>query len=245
MPIPDLPDFREILSGIRLSPMKASDQDASVEIPFLPAVDETGPVIQDAPLWLHYPNGTKLPFKRLVDRINKELHASQHPRHNDFALYVLALATLMPPQTGDIISRLNKVLGLVGDADVSLYHILAVKFPEQYQFEIPPFTIGPLRAQKLRYKCERAESDFFERYRDMMANAWAIEREPLKVRVFDIPRIRELIFGSSLDRFTRHKWELQAWESIVVGYFSLQNTVLFVSVRSAPFCRNFETFCRV
>jgi hypothetical protein len=41
------------------------------------------------------------------------------------------------------------------------------------------------------------------------------------------PPLRELIFGSSLDRFTRQEWELQAWESIVVGYFSLQNTVLF------------------
>ena len=133
----------------------------------------------------------------------------------------------MPSQNGDIISRLNKVLGLVGDADVSLYHILAVQFPEQYEFEIPPFTIGPLRAQKLRYKCEKAGSDFFARYRDMMANAWAIEREPLKIKVFDIHPIRESIFGTSVNRFTPQKWELQAWESLVVGYFSLQNTVLF------------------
>jgi hypothetical protein len=39
MPIPDLPDFHEILSGVRLSPTKASDQEASVPIRFALAVD--------------------------------------------------------------------------------------------------------------------------------------------------------------------------------------------------------------
>jgi len=174
MPIPDLPDFLEILSGIRLSPVKASGQDASVQIPFLPAVDENGAVSQEA-LWLHYATETKLPFKRLVERINKELLAAHHPRHDDFALFVLALASLMPSHRGNVISRLNKVLGLVSDADVSLYYILAVQFPEQYQFSIPPFTIGPLRVQKREYNCKKAKSDFYDRYRDIMANAWTID----------------------------------------------------------------------
>lgn len=236
MPIPDLPDFHEILSGIRLSPLKASDQDASIQIPFLPAVDENGPVGQEASLWLNYPNGTKVTFDRLVERINKELSAARHPTtailegvrvHDRFAIFVLALAALTPSHRGDIISRLNKILDSVCDADVSLYHILAVQFPEQYQFGIPPFTIGPLRAQKLGYNCGKARSDFYARYRDSLASAWAIEREPRKTRVLDIPRIRAVIFGSSIDRIVRQEWELQAWGSIVDGYFSLHNTVLF------------------
>ena len=236
MPIPDVPDFYEILSGIRLSPSKASDRNASIQIPFMPAVDVDGPVSQGAPLWLHYPNGTKVTFERLVQRINKELNAARHSTtavlqgtivHDRFAMFVLALATLTPSHRGDIISRLNKILDSVCDADVILYHILAVHFPEQYKFEIPPFTIGPLRAQKLEYNCERAGSDFYVRYRDSLANAWAIEREPRKARVLDIPQIREVIFGSPIDRIARQDWELQAWESIVDDYFFLHNTVLF------------------
>src|ERR1700722_15764553 len=141
MPIPDLPDFHEILSGIRLSPMKASDQEASVQIPFVPAVDENGPLRQESSLWLHYPTGTKVTFERLVERINKDLNAARHSTtavlqgaivHDGFAMFVLALATLTPSSQGDIISRLNMILDSVCDADVSLYHILAVQFPEQY-----------------------------------------------------------------------------------------------------------------
>jgi Apea-like HEPN len=53
------------------------------------------------------------------------------------------------------------------------------------------------------------------------------EREPRNTRVLDIPQIRETIFGSPTDTIGRPNWELQAWESIVNDYFSLNNTVLF------------------
>jgi hypothetical protein len=104
MPIPDVPDFREILSGLRLSPVKASDQEASVQIPFMPAVDVSGPVSQEAPLWLHYPNGTRVAFERVLQRNNKELRAASHATTavlqgvivpDRFAIFVLALAKLM------------------------------------------------------------------------------------------------------------------------------------------------------
>jgi hypothetical protein len=104
---------------------------------------------------------------------------------------------------------------------------MAVQFPQQYRFQIPPFTIGPLRTQKLEYNCEKAVSDFYARYRDRLTKTWAIEREPRQARVFDIPQIRDAIFGTSTDGFLRQQWELQAWESVVNGYFSMHNTVLF------------------
>lgn len=236
MPIPDLPDFQEILSRIRLSPEGASDQDACVQIRFLPAVYENGPVIQEPTIWLHYPTGTKLTFERLLERINKELSAARHPTaavlegvrvHDRFAIFMLALTALKPTHRGDVISRLNSILGWVCDTDVTLYHILAAQFPAQYRFEIPPFIIGPLRARKLEYNCEKAVSDFYARYHEGLANAWAIEREPKKTRVLDIPQIRGAIFGSSMDAVILQQWEFQAWASIVDGYFSLHNTVLF------------------
>jgi hypothetical protein len=202
----------------------------------MPAVDVSGPVSQEAPLWLHHPKGTKVTFERLIQRINKELGAARHSTtavlqgavvHDRFAVFILALATLTPPHQGGIISRLNKILDSVCYADVILYHILAAHFPEQYKFEIPPFTIGPLRGQKLGYNCEKARSDFYSRYRESLLNAWAIEREPRKARVLDIPQVREAIFGARIDNIGRQNWELQAWESIVNNYFSLHNTALF------------------
>src|SRR5437016_2387395 len=122
MPIPNLPDFYEILSGVSLSPTKASDRYASVQIPFRLAVDVNGPVRDNPPLWLRYPAATKITFESLTQRINKELSAARHsmtvtvqgtPVHDRFAIFILALATLMPSQQGDIVERLNRILGSV------------------------------------------------------------------------------------------------------------------------------------
>jgi hypothetical protein len=226
MTIPDVPDLGELMLGIRLCPNKPPAQNAAVQIPFFPARDEAGRISQEPPLWLYYPADTRVTLKRLVERINKELSVVQHARRDEFALFVLAIAALSPPNYGNVISRVNGIIAQVCDADVSLYYILFAGFPEEHNFELPPFRLGPLRTEKLMYSCEKAESDYYSRYREMMQKAWAVQREPLKVRVFDIPPIRATIFDGPLGTATRQAWEFRAWESIVNNYFSLQNRVL-------------------
>lgn len=94
MAIPNVPEFRELLTEMKLSPDKESVQQMVVQIPFLPAADENG-CVKERKLWLHYNAGTKLSFTRLLDRINKELQTTaRHPKHDDFALFALALAAL-------------------------------------------------------------------------------------------------------------------------------------------------------
>lgn len=226
MSIPDIPEFRELLTGARLSLDRPIAQQAAVRIPFLPAVDEGG-YVRERELWLHYPATTKISFKRLRDRINQELQSSRHPKHDDFALFALALAALAPPDQGDMVSRLNKILSRVCDADVTLYHILRLDFPEQWRVEIPPFTIGPLRLQKLKYNSDKAGSDFFTRYKDELTNSWAIEREPMPTRVLDFPLIQEEVLSGLTAINARQSWETQALGAIVDWYFSLYNRVLF------------------
>jgi Apea-like HEPN len=227
MSLPDVPEIREILSQIQLSARKASDQDTAIQIPSPPAVDETGQVNQNAPLWLHYPAETKLPFRRLVERISKDLEMAHHSGNTDFSLFVMSLASLMSRREETVLSRVNWIINGICDGDANLYYILSVDFPEYYKFEIPPFRLGPLRADKLKYNCEKADSDFYTRYESVMRGAWTIERAPQKVRVLDIAGIRSAIFGNPANILSRESWECEDWESIVNGYFSLQNEVLF------------------
>ncbi|MCI0537316.1 MAG: hypothetical protein L0Z50_19040, partial [Verrucomicrobiales bacterium] len=192
-----------------------------------PAADKTGRIFPESPLWLHYPADTKITFRSLLERLNKELNVARHSRHDEFAVFALAFAALMPPSHSCSVSKINEVISRVCDADVALYYVLFADFPKDHNFEIPPYRLGPLRADKLRYRCDKVGSDFYSRYSDGLPKAWAVEREPRHVRVFDIPSIREAIFDGPLGMVTRQSWELQAWESIVNGYFSLQNRVLF------------------
>lgn len=226
MAIPDVPELRELMTGVRLSLDGPTAQQVAARIPFLPAVDEAG-YVRERQLWLHYPAATKVPFQRVRDRINQELQSSRHPKHDDFALFALALAALAPPDQGDMVSRVNKIISRVCDADVTLYHILRMDFPEQWRVDIPPFTIGPLRVQKLKYNSDKAGSDFFTRYRDELANSWAIEREPVPTRVFDFPLIQEEVLSGLTAIHARQPWETQALGALVDWYFSLHNRVLF------------------
>lgn len=226
MAIPDVPELRELLTGIRLSLDGPTAQQAAARIPFLPAVDESG-YVRERELWLHYPATTKVPFKRVRDRVNQELQSSGHPKHDDFALFALALAALAPPDQGDMISRLNKILARVCDADVTLYHILRMDFPEEWRVAIPPFSMGPLRVQKLQYNSDKAGSDFFARYRDELMSSWAIEREPMPTRVFDFPAIQQEVLSSQTAIHERRSLETQVLSTLVDWYFSLHNRVLF------------------
>lgn len=91
MAIPDLPELSEFLSRVRLSPDRPSNRSAGAQLPFVPAVDETGDVLQDSFLWLHYPVDTKVSFESFLERINKELKAVGHSRYDGFALFALAM----------------------------------------------------------------------------------------------------------------------------------------------------------
>jgi hypothetical protein len=122
MPIPEIADFENILSRIRLLPSKPSDGAGarSVQLPPHLASDEKGNVSHDT-LWLAYPTDTKISFERLLDRIARDLSVIQHPNQRDFTLFVLAFSCVIPVQAGGHVARLNTILACICDADVNLY----------------------------------------------------------------------------------------------------------------------------
>jgi hypothetical protein len=225
MAIRDHPLIEEALSAVQLSP-RAPEADANgVKLPLKPARDETGQVTQDA-LWLHYSNNTTVSFQRLLKEIEKDLGKSRHPKPDEFSLFVLAFARLM--QRGLARAALNTVLESVCDSDVSLFFIIPESvIPDFYQFTIPPFRVGRLRTDTLRNRSNKAGSDFYERYRGLFGDAWAVEREPKATRVLDLVSLRSLIFDVPLLGRERERWEYNAWDALTNGYFSVQNQVLF------------------
>lgn len=226
MPLREIPIIEEALSAIRLTPHPPSDESKGVQLPLRPASDETGQVTQDA-LWLHYSTDTKISFRRLLEDIGKQLSQSGHPKSDEFAIFVLAFARLMPSHQGSAVARLNAVLASACNVDVTLYFIIPPSFPDFYRFEIPPFRLGPLRSDKLKYRSDKAGSDYYERYRDQLRDAWAIEREPKSVRVLDMMSFRHQIFDVPILGRKREAWEYQAWDALTNGYFSVLNQVLF------------------
>ena len=224
MPIPSTRDFEDILSRIRLtSDAQSNNGEESVRLPSLLARDETGACAQNLPLWLHYPTDTTIPFQRLVERIGKELSSKHHSGSGGFVFYALALSALLPGSQISAVDKINLVVSQTCDADVNLYLVLRAKFPNFYQYEIPPFRLGHLRTLRLQQQCERAGSDYYKRYQVELANAWSVERQHKTVTVLDVSGMRGIIFPQSLSILqSRNDWKHRAWDVVVNAYFSLQ-----------------------
>lgn len=119
MSLPDVPEIRETLSLVELSPRKASDDDPAVQIAFRPVAYEKARVTQNSPLWLQYSTKTKLPFGRLLERISKELEVAGHTANEGFAQFVIAFAKLMPSSQQNAVVRVNEVVAakIIGRQD--------------------------------------------------------------------------------------------------------------------------------
>jgi hypothetical protein len=122
MPICDNPLIEEALSAIQLSPHAPRGEVKGTQLPLRPASDEVGKVTQDA-LWLHYSTDTKVSFQRLLKDIEKGLSDSEHPKPDEFSLFVLALARLIPAHRGSALARLNAVLASVCDDGARAFRV--------------------------------------------------------------------------------------------------------------------------
>lgn len=229
MALPEIHELEEILSGISLSPDRPPAESGAVRLPLMPASDHSGRIASESPLWLSYPQKTKLSFASLAGRIGKELRAHNHSDSENFVLFVLAYAALLRSASLSGVRAVNAVLSTICVADVNLYFALMAELPEYHQYQIAPFRLGRLRTDKLKWNCEKAQSDFFERYRTVLQRSWSVEREPKTTNILDISDIRKKIFSSPLALNNAEPWRLKAWESLVNGYFSHLNQALFIS----------------
>jgi hypothetical protein len=66
----------------------------------------------------------------------------------------------------------------------------------------------------LRYQCERAESDYFARWRNILSTRSAIQRDPLRAKVLDFARVQE----DFPDYRSHDQAQVKLWETLMRGY---------------------------
>jgi hypothetical protein len=229
MTLPIVPELTDVMEGLTLKPISdGHEHDPNMRlVPSFDGFDEAGNVERLLKLGLWNSTGTKLGIDRFLERVSRELAAKGHETSTAFCLLIVSIALLRPGSGAERLNNLNAAIGAVRDANLSLYYMSNVQLPAFYTYEIPPFRLGPLRSDKLKWNCEKAGSDFFDRYRSRIGGKWTIERHPKKVPVIDIPKLREAIFGRLV---ASHDWKPDAWESLVTAYFSQQNRAQFLSM---------------
>lgn len=229
MSLPNIAELSEVMAGLTLRPIVPT-REPEVNVRLVPSsqgYDEKGKFERMLELGLAYSPDTKLSFDRFLDRVSKELEAKGHQAAQAFSLLVVAISLLRPGDRSDRISNLNKTVDSVRNADLILYYVSNAKLPAFYAYDIPPFRLGPLRSDKMKWNSDKAGSDFFDRYREKILGKWAIERQPMAAPVLDIPELRRVIFGGVI---VLPDWRLAAWDSLVTAYFSQHNRAQFVSM---------------
>ena len=97
MSIPDIPEIKQVLSALRIVQGDPHyDHAAVVQLPLMPAVDESGQPTTDISLFIQHSTNTAITFEGLLGRVSKELTAAQHPGHREFSLFVLSFYARSP-----------------------------------------------------------------------------------------------------------------------------------------------------
>ena len=224
MAIPSTQPFEDLLGSIWLAETIPS-QNGARRLPSIPAQDETGRMMNDRPLWLTFREEGPLGFASLVTKVTKELAAAGHAATEELALFTLALAFLAPAAKGAAVERLNRLLSRMVRADVSLYLVFPLNLPPEFTVTIPPFYVGPTRVEKLKYRCERAGSDYYARYANMLKRTSCIERTPKSVTILDVEYVQTGLFADAFQ--VDHQTLLPALTAILDGYFGFLNGRFF------------------
>jgi hypothetical protein len=174
--IPQSAAFEQLLSSITaFAPEEMDGWRRLIVIPASTAIGVNGAMaVPERALWFQ-PSET-ISIDALIAKIEKELIARGHKANRDIAMSVLGLFALhRNPREGSVV-EINRLLGLAVEVQVSQTFLLPpINWPS-FSLELTPFRFQLLDSTRLKYRCEKAGSDFFELYGQQLRGRMSIER---------------------------------------------------------------------
>ena len=64
------------------------------------------------------------------------------------------------------IELINRLIEEIGPCNLTQYCVTSLPYNREWNYEMPPFHIGTLDVEKLKFDCSKIPSDFYERYKD-------------------------------------------------------------------------------
>ncbi len=156
-------------------------------------------------------------FKRVEEALNSEGHVAG-PRVAQALVFPMAY---IRTNSCSPVARLNFILEKISDFTLSQYQVYKVPAPADYQYRMGKFYIGRLRSEKLRYRCRRACSDYYELYGAALEGKYSVEREFKPVRALDwISFIKDVVRGAKIT-------DADCFQAAVLCYYESLAEVLF------------------
>jgi hypothetical protein len=231
---PDNEDFGRVLRSLsRTRPDDMSGFDEDVGAPESVSEDRS----RDYPeLRLYAAPSGKVTLAWLIGAVTRVLAKADHPAPRITAGMVLALYLFRPDRASQPVQALRRLLQQLTECDLNQYYLLRVPAPPNVDAKFGPFSIGPTPEARLRYQCERAGSDYYERYGVQHRGRLCVARDPRTIRILPVnardfgvvPRSESeaMVVYSLADRyfgevgrevFEKFMEELRAAQAIAVG----------------------------
>lgn len=184
MPLPNSPIFDSFLRSLQCdNPADSSDWTRLYAVPESIVYDD-GRMEKRPSVSIWDRQTSELSIDAFLKKLEAELRRVDHPATKELATAILAMSVLARRESVNVVEQFNGLFEQIVAADLNQYFLFTLPSPPEFNFEIGPFRVGPLRADRLRYQSERAGSDFFERYCGrLFRNALSVEREPLPTRI--------------------------------------------------------------
>ena len=185
--IPDNKDFSEFLKTISLKDPRNNEYE-KVSVSLLPAGGKTeeydeGLVAHDKIQFWSKP-GDKISLESVVRKLTEELQKKGHVASAEICLAVLSIYALHPDKEKKPIELINGLIEKIGPCNLTQYCVTSLPYTREWNYEMPPFHIGTLDMEKLKFACSKIPSDFYERYKnDLTSAAFSIQRNISRVKL--------------------------------------------------------------
>ncbi len=176
MAIPNIPVFEEFLSTITQIDPKNSEF-SKIEIPQeLFSLNPDGGFTKNTPICIWYNNNVSLKVDSIIQKIQIELKLINHFSNEEVVKAILLIFTYFKSQ--NCVDVLNNILALNTSSEISQFHIFRLTSKESITpVSFGEFYIDNLPSERMRYKCEKAESDYFTLYEEEIGQKPSIERK--------------------------------------------------------------------
>ena len=198
--IPSIPKIRDSLAAVEL---KEIEESSCVDHAFI-VCERIGRL---------FPDGTRLQDEKalvmvqapaapialsgLVSRIAEEIHGAGHAHCAPKSEYrqllagkVLAMAKALGSAKADPIDVVNSIIQSISATRITQWAVLINPATGADQYCFGDFVYGGVESEKLRLRCERAGSDYFDRYGHECRGKRSILRETSEVKTVSINEIR-------------------------------------------------------
>ncbi|MDO7876164.1 HEPN domain-containing protein [Hymenobacter sp. ASUV-10] len=186
MSLPTTTEFAEFLKGLCFSKPTGGKYKKLVVYEESIGQTATGKIkIPEVSLW-YSEETSPIRMQSFIEKVKKILAKNKHLASESIVRCILLIYAGHPKKSTKPVESFNEIVELIQEVQAFQYFVLPDirgLFPDDINFG--DFTIGRLDENELRYKCQKAGSDYYELYKSDLHGKMVVKRQAINVHIIN------------------------------------------------------------